>query len=256
MLRERSDDVSSDLSNSGRMMEMLKTNCSIVNRRGLNYIRRDGKLIEYNPWLGNHFGFVYDFMMKNNVFPKTFGGSIEDHNDFLNDLLGEINGLRILELGTGTGSTVAVLNNSNQYTGVDISPELLRKARKRLVAAGFENPELYVTSADDLPFRDRQFDLCLCVLSLNFFPSAEDVIKEVSRVLVPGGRFICCVPVPERNRQNRTISGTLYPEKELRRLLEMYGMQMFILPFENGPLLYFQGVVKEKIVAETSRQAR
>lgn len=242
MLRERSDDASSDLSIECRMMEMLKTNYSTVNRRGLNYIRRNGKLIEYNPWLGNHFGFVYDFMMNNNVFPKTFGGSIESHNDFLNDLLVEINRARVLELGTGSGSAVVYLNNSNQYTGVDISPELLRKASKRLTAAGFENPELYVTSADDLPFKDQQFDLCLCVLALNFFPTAEGVIKEVSRVLVPSGRFVCCVPVPERNRQNRTINGTLYPEKELRRLLEKYGMQMFVLPFENGPLLYFQGV--------------
>ena len=230
-------------------METLKSDCSVVNKRGLRYIRRNGKLIEYNPWLGNHFGFMYDFMMKNNVFPKTFGGSIESHNDFLNDLLEEIKQTRVLELGTGTGSAVTFLNNSNQYTGVDISPELLRKAGKRLAIAGFENPELYVTSADDLPFKDRQFELCLCVLALNFFPTAEGVIKEVSRVLAPGGRFICCVPVPERNRENRTINGTLYPEKELRRLLEKYDMQMFVFPIENGPLLYFQGIVKEKIVA-------
>ena len=240
MQREKSDDEFHPIFPKENIMETLSSDCSIVKKNGLQYICRNGKVVEYNPWLGNNFGFTYDFMMKTSVFPKTFGGNMDSHITFLRELLEETNHMRVLELATGTGSAVQFLNNTNQYTGVDISPELLRKAEKRLRVAGFENPELFVISADDLPFADEQFDLCLCILSLNFFPTTEAVIKEVSRVLVCGGRFICCVPVPERNHKNRMISGVLTPEKELRRLLDLYGMQMFVLPFENGPLLYFQ----------------
>jgi ubiquinone/menaquinone biosynthesis C-methylase UbiE len=223
-------------------MDALKPDYSTEKKNGLQHVFKNGKEIVYNPWLGNNFGFVYDFMMKTSVFPKTFGGNMDSHFSFLKVLLEETNHARVLELATGTGSAVHFLNNTNHYTGVDISPELLKRANQQLRQFGFTNPELFIVSADDLPFSDRQFDLCLCILSMNFFPSAEAAIREAGRVLVPGGRFVCCVPVPERNRQNRTISGILYPEKELRRLLELYGMQMFIFPFENGPLLYFQGI--------------
>ncbi|MBI9049914.1 MAG: class I SAM-dependent methyltransferase [Anaerolineaceae bacterium] len=221
-------------------METLKPEISVVNRNGLQYIKKQGKLIQYNPWLGNHFGFIYDTMMKHEVFPKTFGGSIEKHYSILNRLLSDVHQQHVLELATGTGSVIQFLANDNQYTGVDVSPDLLKRAGKRLRSSGFTETKLYIVSADDLPFQDQQFDLCLCILALNFFTTAEAVIKEVKRVLIPTGSFICCVPIPERNRLNKMINGTLYPEKELRRLCQNYNLSMQSYPDENGPLLYFK----------------
>lgn len=101
-----------------------------------------------------------------------------------------IHGRSVLELGTGSGSAVHFLSSDNQYTGTDISSGLLKQAAKQFIKAGFPNPEFYVVSADDLPFERSTFDVCLCILSLNFIGNIEKVFEEISRVLLPNGLFV------------------------------------------------------------------
>ena len=93
---------------------------------------------------------------------------------------------------------------------IDISEGLLRIAYKRYIKAGFKNPELFVCSAEELPFQNKLYDICICNLSLNFFSDLNSVIKEVKRVLKNRGIFICSVPVPERNQKQSVIRGELY----------------------------------------------
>jgi ubiquinone/menaquinone biosynthesis C-methylase UbiE len=115
---------------------------------------------------------------------------------------------------------------------------------KRFKTAGFKGAEFYVTSADDLPFSDRTFSICLCILSMNFFNDIKRVFQEINRVLVPSGVFICCVPVPERNRLQSTIRGKLYSELELAEICKEHGFELDSIPLENGALLYFKALLK------------
>ena len=220
--------------------QMLNSGIRVINRRGLCYTAEGEKNVRrFKPWLGDAFSFLYDVIMKHTIFPKKFGGDMIRHYEILRQTLKNIPGKRVLELATGSGSAVHFLPNDKAYTGTDISPGLLRRAVKRFNAAGFEDTEFYVTSSADLPFADHIFSICLCILSLNFFDDVDTVFQEVKRVLVPGAVFICSVPVPERNRLQSTIRGTLYSEKELAGRCKAHGFEFESLPFENGALLYF-----------------
>ena len=127
---------------------------------------------------------------------------------------------------------------------LDISPGLLRKAVRSFRSAGFKDAEFYVTSADDLPFTDDIFSICLCILSLNFFNNVEKVFQEIKRVLVPDALFICSVPVPERNKLKSTIRGTLYSEDELGKMCQEHGFEFKSMPDRNGTLLYFRAILQ------------
>jgi ubiquinone/menaquinone biosynthesis C-methylase UbiE len=224
-------------------MERLKPGIQIVKKGKLCHLVKSGnRLLQFKPWLGDSFSFLYDFIMSNSIFPRKFGGDIQKHYDTLTRELATIHGRQILELGTGSGSAIHFLNSDNQYTGTDVSPGLLKQAAKRFIKAGFPNPEFYVVSADDLPFEGGVFVICLCILSLNFIGNVEKVFQEVSRVLLPDGLFVCSVPVPERNRLQSTIRGVLYSETELEKICQDYGFKYEHIPCENGALLYFKAI--------------
>jgi SAM-dependent methyltransferase len=212
--------------------EMLKDGLKVIKKQSLHYIVDDGgNLLKFKPWLGDAFSFLYDFIMKNSIFPKKFGGDMLRHYEILSKELKGVHKKRILELATGSGT--------------DISPGLLRKAVRNFKKADFNNAEFYVTSADDLPFDDNFFDIVLCILSLNFFSDIKKVLQEVERVASPAAIFICSVPVPERNKIQSTIRGTLYSEGELGGLCEEHGLRYETIPLENGALLYFRAIIKK-----------
>ena len=73
--------------------------------------------------------------------------------------------------------------------GLDLSPAMLRHARSRSRAAGFPNLALVRGDALRLPFTDGQFDAVNCCGALHLFPDANVALREVHRVLKPGGRF-------------------------------------------------------------------
>ena len=216
-----------------------------IQKRNLYYLKKDGKKIQrFKPWLGDAFSFLYDRIMEKSIFPKKFGGDILRHLEILSRELKLIKNSRILELGTGSGSAAQFLDNSNHYTGSDISPGLLKIAVKRFSSAGFQESKFFVVGADVLPFDDQSFDVCLCILSFNFFNDAEAVISEIKRVLHSGGVFFCSVPVPERKERSSPIRGTLYSEKEFETMFQEKGFDFETIPAANGALLYFKAVLR------------
>ena len=234
-------------------MAKLKPNIQIIKKGELCYlVESDNRLLRFKPWLGDSFSFQYDLIMSNSVFPKKFGGDIQKHYHILTQELASIHGRSVLELGTGSGSAIHFLSSDNQYTGTDVSPGLLKQAARRFIKAGFPNPEFYVVSADDLPFESNAFDICLCILSLNFIGNVEKVFQEISRVLLPNGLFVCSVPVPERNRLQSTIRGVLYSEMELEKTCQEYGFKFASLSNENGALLYFKAIKQNCTENETA----
>lgn len=225
---------------------MVKNGINVINRKRLHYIvEGDGRILKFKPWLGDAFSFLYDFIMEKSIFPGKFGGDINQHYEILSKELKNIHEKRVLELASGSGSAVNFLPNDNHYTGTDISPGLLKKAMKSFRNAGFKNAEFFVTSADDLPFSDHLFDVVLCILSLNFFGDIKKVLREIKRVAVPAGVFICSVPVPERNRVQSKIRGTMYSEEELAGICKEHDFSYETIPSENGALLYSRAIISQ-----------
>ncbi len=209
-----------------------------MQKNGITYLLDErGKRKQYKPWLGDLFSFAYDRIMARSVFPNKFDASLDAHPSILQDVLSGVHGMRVLELATGSssGSAATMLPNDNDYTGVDISTRLLRKAVRR-----FERAAFYLCSADALHFAVNAFDRCICNLSLNFFPDLDIVLDHVRRVLKPYGQFVCSVPVPERNARRSTVRENLHTQRELAEQCAAHGFTFEPLPAKNGARLYFE----------------
>ncbi|MFA1609998.1 class I SAM-dependent methyltransferase [Halobellus rubicundus] len=98
---------------------------------------------------------------------------------------GDVGG-RVLDVACGTGTNAEYLPESVEYVGVDISGEMLAKARDRLDRLGIDG-DLYRMDAQDLDFDDGAFDAVLSALSTCTFPDPVAALGEMDRVRAPGG---------------------------------------------------------------------
>ncbi|HEX3790035.1 MAG TPA: class I SAM-dependent methyltransferase [Pseudonocardiaceae bacterium] len=114
-------------------------------------------------------------------------------------LLGEVAGARVLEVGCGSASSSRWLTaHGATAVGIDLSAGMLRHAAAGNAETGL-HPALVQASADQLPFADDSFDLaCSAFGAIPFVADAGTVFAEVARVLRPGGRWVFAVTHPMR----------------------------------------------------------
>lgn len=100
-------------------------------------------------------------------------------------------GERLLDLACGTGIVTrhvfGLVMPGGRVTGLDLSPMMLAVAESLGRSAGID-AEWHEGSGTAMPFSDGSFDLVLCQQGLQFFPDHQLGLREMHRVLVPGGR--------------------------------------------------------------------
>lgn len=119
------------------------------------------------------------------------------HISFLESTVGDLSGLKVLDLGCGEGGFVVALRERGaRVVGVDLSMEALEIARVQLLARpNLGNPGILgQVEGHHLPFQDGTFDLVTSVDTLEHIPDLPGFFKEVNRVLKPGGRFYANTP--------------------------------------------------------------
>ncbi len=93
---------------------------------------------------------------------------------------------KALDLGCGTGNyTLELKKRGFDVVGLDISKEMLRIAQKKIPEIAFIRGDAY-----KLPFKNNTFDLVLSITMFEFIKNPEKIIKEIYRVLKPGGEII------------------------------------------------------------------
>jgi len=99
--------------------------------------------------------------------------------------------------GTGIGARVAAraVGTSGKVSGIDIDPGVIEVARE-LGRSNSTPMEWHCGSALKLPFADGQFDLCLCLQGLQFFPDRLAGLTEMRRVVRPSGRLVASLWAP------------------------------------------------------------
>jgi arsenite methyltransferase len=102
-------------------------------------------------------------------------------------------GERVLDIGSGAGmdSLIAALmvGPEGSVTGIDMTSEMIEKARKGAAELGLHNVTFVEGEAEDLPFDDSSFDVVISNGVIDLIPDKDAIFGEIYRVLVPGGRL-------------------------------------------------------------------
>ncbi len=111
------------------------------------------------------------------------------------ELAGIRDGESVLEVAVGTGlAFVEILesNPSGQNEGIDLTEEMLGRARQKVEKLGFMNYELKIGDAYDLEYSDHSFDVVVNNYMFDLLPEDDfsAVLAEFKRVLRPGGRLV------------------------------------------------------------------
>ncbi len=157
---------------------------------------------EADPYYAEHGGFLGD---------DRFVWGPEGLDEADAHLLGDVAGRRVLEVGAGAGQCSRWLRGQGaRVVAVDLSWGMLRRSRQidrsRLTGrsghvdtAGADPVPVAQADATELPFADAGFDVaCSAYGAVPFVADSARVMREVARVLVPGGRWVFSVTHPLR----------------------------------------------------------
>lgn len=165
------------------------------------------------------------------AFSESFTGA-GNPQTYVNLSLGET----VLDLGCGAGLDLyfyskAVGQRGKMY-GLDLSRAMIDKARRNLQSVGIQNVDFLPAPADAIPLPDASVDVVTANGIYNLSPNKEAVMREVYRVLKPGGRTVFAEivlksPLPLEIRKNisdwfRCIGGAL-PEEDFVSSLQNVG---------------------------------
>ncbi|MEI9909877.1 MAG: class I SAM-dependent methyltransferase [Bacteroidota bacterium] len=142
-------------------------------------------------------------------FGKKVGIKMNAANAFLYDAALDImkpaDHDSILEIGFGNGKFFEKIfskANGLRLTGIDFSEKMVEEAKKNNAASWATGLlQLYKGSSDQLPFPDNSFDIIFCINVVYFWDPAAPHLKEIYRVLKPGGKFYSVIRSKESIQQ-------------------------------------------------------
>ena len=151
------------------------------------------------------------------VYDVTFGRIAEAGRTRTVEHINQYEG-RVLEVGVGTGISLPNYHRRLKITGIDLSPEMLKKARRRVVRNRLNHVEAILEmDASDMDFPDNSFDIVVAMYVLTVVPDPIRVMRELERVCRPGGQVF----VVNHFSQDHGVRGVV--EKAMGRFGEKLG---------------------------------
>ena len=152
---------------------------------------------------------------------------------------------RVLEIGVGTGLSFPHYPPDVELAGIEPSPHMLKRARRRAAELGRE-VELVAAPAEQLPFEDHSFDTVVSLAVLCTVRDPDRVLGEIRRVLRPDGRFVFLEHVRSDDpqlarRQDRWerpwgwIAGGCHPNRRTLDTIESAGFDIAAVEREDLP---------------------
>jgi phosphatidylethanolamine/phosphatidyl-N-methylethanolamine N-methyltransferase len=141
---------------------------------------------------------------------------------------------RILEVGVGTGLSLPFFRGDARVTGIDVSTEMLAKARRRVTRRKLKQVEaLLEMDAEKLSFADNSYDAVLALYVASVVPNPARFAAEMRRVCKPGGTIVIVNHFTSENRFMRFIE---------KRLAPLAGKIGFHADFPLAPFLTVSGL--------------
>jgi ubiquinone/menaquinone biosynthesis C-methylase UbiE len=158
-------------------------------------------------------------------------------------------GSAILDVPCGGGVALRGLRPEQdvRYVAADLSPGMLRRARREADRRGLRQVEFVEADVTALPFDSASFDLCVCFNSLHCFDEPEAALDEIARCLRPGGRLLGDAAVRGAGRRydrlialyrRRGVFGRVATVQDLRAWLEEAGLRGANVE-RDGAIAYF-----------------
>lgn len=145
---------------------------------------------------------VYDVLFKRFFFPR-----IKHAITYMDIKTGD----RILDVGIGTGLSLSVFPRNCKVVGIDLSTEMLRKAKEKIERNGLKNIKVLSMDAMNVGFRDNSFDKVFISHVVSVVPDPYQVMSEVRRVCKKGGQVVIINHFKSRNKLVETMEKIINP---------------------------------------------
>lgn len=100
-------------------------------------------------------------------------------------------GERVLEVGVGTGLALPFYREDKRITGIDLSEDMLERARMRVLEKGLTNiDDLIEMDAEATQFEDNSFDVAVAMFVASVVPNPDRLLMELKRVVRPDGHIL------------------------------------------------------------------
>jgi ubiquinone/menaquinone biosynthesis C-methylase UbiE len=142
-----------------------------------------------------------DLLKRINIHDQFGGRNIDE---WMLELLQLKPGMKILDAACGAGkqciSFYNELKGDCDITGGDVSEELLAKAKQETADKGYDIKFIPLNFNERFPFEDNTFDLLSCCFAIYYSEDIPFTIREMHRVLKPGGRLFTDGPMPQNKK--------------------------------------------------------
>jgi ubiquinone/menaquinone biosynthesis C-methylase UbiE len=229
---------------------MMISNLPIADRNGVIHALPQ-KLSEVNAKRIRQFGafmFMYDFIQEHWVRSRIHKSDPAKHRQIMHDLIAPVKNAAVLDLACGTGSAIPHFDSNNDYTGLDISYNMLRQALKKARKKHFRSFRLVEGNAEEALFEDQSFNFILIDTALHMIPRYQKCIENASRALTNGGVLLVSCPTFGINNKFDTLWKKIAPKRHLNVLSESNYISVCSrsgIKYQhiqtNGSIVYFQG---------------
>jgi len=165
----------------------------------------------------------------------------------------------VLDLGSGGGIDCFLaarkVGERGRVIGVDMTPEMVAKARENVAKGGFSNVEFRLGEIEHLPVADSSVDVIISNCVINLAPDKRPVYQEAFRALKPGGRLaisdiVATKPLPEAIRKDAMLwsscaAGALELGETEKLLRELGFKQVKVTPIERSQELIVSWIGSE-----------
>ena len=168
-------------------------------------------------------------------------------------------GETVLDLGSGGGFDCFLasrkVGDSGKVIGVDMTPEMISKARKAKAAGGYENVEFRMGEIEHIPVADNSVDVIISNCVINLSPDKPQVFRDIFRVLKPGGRIavsdiVATSPLSEALQKDVAlyvgcVAGAMLVS-DLEAILKDAGFKDIKIALKENSKEYIQGIMPGK----------